>query len=103
MNLSFSKYWIPVFLALAAGLAIGWIDSRPGWNDTGVTAGLIFISSFIIGLLSNKNAWLLALIIGLCVTSFNYILHNNLESAISFVIAFAGVYSGVFVKYIVRK
>ena len=30
-------------LVLCAGLAIAWVDTRPGWDDTGITAGLLAI------------------------------------------------------------
>jgi hypothetical protein len=30
-------------LALAAGGVIAWVDTRPGWDDTGVTAGALLI------------------------------------------------------------
>ena len=29
--------------ALAAGGVIAWVDTRPGWDDTGVTAGALLI------------------------------------------------------------
>ena len=102
MKLLNNKFWILIILSLAAGLTIGWIDTRPHWDDTGVTVGLIFISSFILGTLTKRNAWVLALIIGLCITSFNYILHNNLQSSMSIVIAFAGMYSGVAIIKLIK-
>jgi hypothetical protein len=32
-------------LALMAGAAIAWVDSRPSWDDTGITAGALFLCS----------------------------------------------------------
>jgi hypothetical protein len=32
-------------LALSAGCVIAAIDTRPGWDDTGVTAGLLFLAA----------------------------------------------------------
>jgi hypothetical protein len=32
-------------LAIAAGLLIADIDSRPAWDDTGITAGMIFFGA----------------------------------------------------------
>jgi len=32
-------------LALAAGLAIAFVDTRPGWDDTAVTVGLIALAA----------------------------------------------------------
>lgn len=33
--------------ALAAGLAVAWLDTRSHWDDTGITAGCVFFSSAI--------------------------------------------------------
>lgn len=30
---------------LCAGLAIAWMDTRPGWDDTGVTAGTLALAT----------------------------------------------------------
>ena len=37
-------------LVLCAGAAIAWVDTRPGWDDTGVTAGSILIVALCGGL-----------------------------------------------------
>ncbi len=34
-----------VLLAVAAGALVAWIDSRPNWDDTGVTAFMILCGS----------------------------------------------------------
>jgi hypothetical protein len=102
MILSENKFWLLIILSLAVGLTIGWIDSRPNWNDTGVTVGLIFLSSFLLSLLAEKHFWVIGIIIGICITSFNYILHNNLQSVVSFIIAFAGAYSGAGIKKLIK-
>ncbi len=28
-----------LFIAVLIGMTIGWVDSRPNWDDTGVTVG----------------------------------------------------------------
>jgi len=32
-------------VAVVAGLAIAWVDSRPTWDDTGVTAGALLLAA----------------------------------------------------------
>jgi hypothetical protein len=32
-------------LTLLGGVAIAWVDTRPGWDDTGITAGLVLIAA----------------------------------------------------------
>lgn len=50
--------------ALALGLAIGWIDSRPHWDDTGITAGLLFLSAGVVTFLVPRRPWLCGIAIG---------------------------------------
>jgi hypothetical protein len=51
-------------LALALGLAIGWVDSRPHWDDTGITAGLLFLSAAAVTFLAPRRPWLWGLSVG---------------------------------------
>jgi hypothetical protein len=51
-------------LALALGLGIAWIDSRPHWDDTGITAGLLFLSAAAVTLVAPRCPWLLGLLVG---------------------------------------
>ena len=50
--------------AFAIGLAIGWNDSRPTWDDTGVTAGLLVLAAAVFGVVSPARWWLWALLVG---------------------------------------
>lgn len=45
--------------SLGAGLAIAWIDTRPGWDDTGVTAGLLMMAAAA-GAAARVPPWLAA-------------------------------------------
>ena len=38
-------------LALCAGLVIAWMDTRPRWDDTGITVGALFFGALIISLM----------------------------------------------------
>jgi hypothetical protein len=46
-------------LVLAAGLSIAWIDTRPGWDDTGVTVGMLIIAAGA-GAVAGVPFWLAA-------------------------------------------
>jgi hypothetical protein len=55
-------------LALAAaviGLTLGYLDSRPSWDDTGITAALLLLTSAMVAGLSGRRPWLWALLIGI--------------------------------------
>ena len=53
---------LPLALALGAGMA--WIDSRPTWDDTGISAVAIFAVSGALALCEPTRPWLWALVIG---------------------------------------
>ena len=40
------------------------VDSRPGWDDTGITAGLILLACAGLGMAMPERAWLWALLGG---------------------------------------
>lgn len=64
-----ARVWHPRLLALAtlAGLAIAYVDSRPGWDDAGITAGAMMLTAGLFGLLGHGRAWQWALAIGIWV------------------------------------
>jgi hypothetical protein len=51
-------------LAMGSGLAIAVLDSRPGWDDTAITAALLLLASFVSAALSGRRPWLWALLVG---------------------------------------
>jgi hypothetical protein len=82
-----------VALALTAcliGCGIGYIDSRPGWDDTGITAGALLLSGVIFGSAMPKRAWLTGLALGVPVFMMNVALHGNYGSALAIGIALVG-------------
>ena len=48
-------------LALAVGCAIAWVDTRPNWDDTGVTAGVLFLAGGLSAALGLR--WWLAILL----------------------------------------
>jgi hypothetical protein len=54
-------------LALGLGLFIAWMDSRPHWDDTGITAASLLLSAGLTGFLARRRPWLLGLAVGLWV------------------------------------
>ena len=93
-------FWLFLILAVASGVIIGWIDTRPNWDDTAITVFLIFFSSAIIGGGFPKRAWLWAIIIGGSVISFNFFIQNNFQAMAALIISFLGSYIGVSIRNI---
>jgi hypothetical protein len=97
-------------LAVLAGLFIAYVDSSPGWDDTGITVGAILLSSGLLTLLGYRRPWLIALAIGLWLPVYEiYISHNfSLPNLILFplailLIASIGAYGGWLVRLGIQK
>jgi hypothetical protein len=56
---------LAVALTLAGGVAIGWVDSRPTWDDTGVTAFALLLVAAVGAALARRAAVPVALGVGL--------------------------------------
>jgi hypothetical protein len=87
-----------IVIAILLGLLIAFIDTRPHWDDTGVTVLLILIASFVCGFLSSKRPWLMAIAVGLWIPVFNIIFSGNFGSLIALIPAFVGAFAGNLLK-----
>lgn len=92
------KFWVVLVLATGLGLGVYWIDSRPGWDDTAVTAGLIFAATVILGLAMPKWPWVWAVAVGVWIPLFGVLVSGNGASVLALIIAFVGAYAGGFVR-----
>jgi len=54
-----------LIVAVLAGAGIGYIDSRPNWDDAGITAFAMLVLAGLCGLIAPRRAWRWALAIGL--------------------------------------
>ncbi len=98
----------PLFLtslaiAVLLGLSVAYIDTRPHWDDTGISVLMILISAFICGLLSPQKPWLIALAAGIWIPLFNIISNHNFGSLIALIPAFIGAYTGYFAKNVFKR
>jgi hypothetical protein len=80
--------------AVISGLFITYVDSRPTWDDTGITAGAILFVCGIIALLGYQRPWLLALAVGVWIPLYGILVTHNFGSIIALIIAFIGTYAG---------
>ena len=97
-------------LAVVTGIFIAFIDSRPTWDDTGITAGAMLLSSSLFTLLGYRHPWLIALAIGLWTPVYEIYLsgHLNMPDAILFpllvlLITMIGAYAGWVAHLGIRK
>src|SRR4051794_3638136 len=80
--------------ALAAGWALAYIDSRPTWDDTGLTAAALLACSALLGAVEPRRPWLWALAIGVWLPLVEIAGSHNAGSLIGLVLAFIGAYLG---------
>jgi hypothetical protein len=85
-------------LAAATGLFIAWVDSRPGWDDAGITAGMLFLTAALFGALRPSRAPVWAMAVGLWVPLLGIVLHRNFGSLLALAAAFLGAYAGALAR-----
>jgi hypothetical protein len=87
-------FWILLVVGLSLGILITWVDSRPTWDDTGITAAAVLFVTAALGMAMPERAWLWALAVGGWIPVLGIALHNNYGGVLALVIAFAGAYLG---------
>ena len=80
--------------ALAAGLLIAWVDSRPGWDDAGITVFALFLSAGIIGLFVRRRAWLFGLAVGIWLSLWEILVTGDPLFLVLLAFPMAGVHAG---------
>ncbi len=97
-------------VAILTGLFIAFVDSRPTWDDTGITAGAMLLSSGLLTLLGYRRPWLIALAIGLWTPVYETYLSRKfyfpgviLFPLLVLLIPMIGAYAGWAVRLGIRK
>ena len=92
-----------ILLAVIAGVTIAFIDSQPGWDDSGITAGLLVLSSMLLGFFMPKQPWLVALAVGLWIPLAAVFFTHNYVGVIALLFSVIGGYSGMLINRLVRS
>jgi hypothetical protein len=90
-------------VALLVGLGIGLVDTRPHWDDTGITVGALLAATGAFGLIHPRNAWLWALAVGIWIPVLNIAQTHNAGSILALAFAFAGAYAGAFGRRLAQR
>lgn len=89
-------------LLLAAALAVGglitYVDSSPGWDDTGITAGALFLAAAAFGWIAPRRPWLWAAALGLWIPLVAILRDGNYGALMAPAIAVAGACLGAVVR-----
>ncbi len=92
-----------VVLSLFFGLGIAWIDSRPTWDDTGITVFMVLISAFACGFIASRKPWLIAVLVSIWIPLAGLVLAQNAGGILALAPAFVGAYAGFWFKQIITK
>jgi len=93
-----TKFWLFLFLSVSCGLLIAWNDNRPGWDDTGITAGLIVLTAALFGYLHPERPWIWALAVSSWIPLYSIATTGDLKMLLVTLFGFAGSYLGSAVK-----
>lgn len=81
-------------VALAIGLGVALIDSSPGWDSTGITAGLLFLGAGVAAAIGRDRPWLWALLVGLPTPILETVRDGNTGSWLALAFAALGAAIG---------
>ncbi len=85
------------------GLLIAYIDSRPTWDDTGITVMALLAGGVLIGLLSGRRPWLFALAFGIWIPLWNIYKTHSLNLLPVLIFPVAAVYAGWALRKVIQK
>ena len=96
---------MPWWLLIAAsldGLTIAWVDSRPGWDDTGITVGLLVASAAFWALFTRRRAWTVALAVGVWIPAAALLRSGDVRFLAILLFPLAGAYAGAALGRLMR-
>jgi hypothetical protein len=89
--------------AVLAGLFSAYVDSRPTWDDTGILAGGLLITSGLLTLLGHRKPWLIALAVGIWIPLHDIYLSHDFRMLLVLLFPLVGAYGGWLVRLGIRK
>ena len=84
-------------VVLALGGLVTYVDTRPTWDDTGVTAATLLVISGVLGFLGPNRPWLWALALGIWIPLLD-VVRQNYWAMLALVVSFVGAYSGMAIR-----
>ena len=84
-----------IAIALISGLLITLLDASPGWDDTGISVGLVLLGSASLAFFRPMHAWLWALLMGSWIPLWAIMHTHNYGAFLALLIAFVGAYLGI--------
>ncbi len=94
---------ILLVVAILSGMFLAYMDSSPGWDDTGISAGGLLICAALVTLLGHPRPWLIGLAVGLWIPLLYIYQSQAYSMLIVLIIPMIGAYAGWVVRLGVRK
>jgi hypothetical protein len=94
-----------VVVSVTLGCAIAYVDSRPYWNDAGVTAFALLAFAGFLGFIVPRHVWLWALGIGIWIPTLAMVTQPGPGSARTLLVlpfSFAGAYGGRYLRLLIE-
>ena len=87
-------FWGLLAVAVILGLLITWVDSQPTWDDSGITAGMIFIVTALLGAIMPDRALIWAIAVGGGIPLMGIARSHNYGAFLALFVALFGSYAG---------
>jgi hypothetical protein len=89
-------------VALVAGVGIALVDSSPGWDSTGITAGVLLVGAGLAAVIGYDRPWLWALLVGLPTPILETVRDGNTGSWLALAFAAVGAVIGWAIARVAR-
>jgi hypothetical protein len=92
--------------AVAFGICIAYVDSRPGWDDSGITAFSMLLVAGLLGFFGPQSPWLWALGVGAFIPLHAVVANPSLGAVAMLVVLLfplAGAYGGMGVRHLIDR
>jgi hypothetical protein len=91
------KFIVILCVAVISGLLIAWIDSRPNWDDTGITAAMIVFVSALISFIYPRRPYIWALAVSCWIPLFAIVKSMDFSMLLIILFGFIGAYGGLYI------
>lgn len=97
------SFYLTVLFACIFGIAIGWIDSQPNLDDSGISVFMVLAVSMLSGYIAKRMPWLIALAVGVWIPIYGIIFTQNYGSLLALLPGIIGAYTGWWIDKILTE
>jgi len=94
---------ILLVVAILCGIFLAYMDSSPGWDDTGITVVGLLTSAGLITLLGHPRPWLIGLAVGVWIPLLYIYQSHAFSMLIVLIFPIFGAYAGWAIRLGIRK